>query len=336
MVGVVEPSNRAVYSVKKRATSNRAKARKRSVSTSRETTTAEPASAPPSALVPGSRYKIKLRFWLNGELREEAFEVDDNTLYPEAKRWNYVVRNRERLSDRGRESSSDVAVDRLAEIFGGKSDGQTAKVRLNDLLRDIARAGLVEVSVPGDRGQYDAAGYAARVFPWEMVLTFLTWTHRTSGEGLTVVRHLLCSCEQRWPDRGPKTLLAVSSAPEKIAQVFNLDGECRLIAGILGLEPCKPLGKVFVEEPDANTLKELVTKGKPDVVHLTGVDPYYLEYNKLLPAPRLRAILALPVMVKAATVWCFSIRRKPTIRLARNALPIWLPLATAIIHTSLR
>src|SRR5262249_39188630 len=74
---------------------------------------------------------------------------------------------------------------------------------------------------------------------------------------------------------------AVASAPGKIAQDYNLLGECQLVAGVLGL---KSAGKTVVEQNlDRHALEQRVRQSKPHVIHLAGVDPDYLQANGLLP-----------------------------------------------------
>lgn len=238
--------------------------------------------APPPAPAQGASYEVKLSFRVDGQLRKETFLLDDRRLYPEAKRWNYVVRNRERLTDQGRASSSEAAITRLADVLGAVAESAQATSSFDGLLHDMARAGLVEVTIPGDGGRADAPGYAARVFPWEMVITFLTWRYRTPEQRLAVVRHIASPDEEAWPGDAPETLLAASCAPGKIADAFNLFGECQLIAGILDLPPCTGVDEVL-KDPIAKELSRHVAAGEPGILHLTGVDPGYLEVRK--PAP---------------------------------------------------
>lgn len=185
-------------------------------------------SAPATATTEGERaekeFALALRFRPGADIRTETFRLSDRRLYPETKRWTYVLRNRERLGDAGRKETASVELDRLAGLFVPESNPKATKADLDALLREIAGAGLVEVVLPWVDDK-EETGYAARLFPWEMVLSFLTRPHRETGQNLTVVRQLAIVGTQAAgepPAGKPSSLLAVCNAPGKIAEAFKL------------------------------------------------------------------------------------------------------------------
>jgi hypothetical protein len=134
-------------------------------------------------------FEVALSFRSGDEVRTTAFRLSDRTLYPETKRWTYVLRNRDRLSDASRKGTASVDLDRLAALFVPVSNPNAGRDDLEALLRAISGAGVVEVVLPWLADQ-EETGYAARLFPWEMVLTFLTRQYREAGQSLTVVRRV--------------------------------------------------------------------------------------------------------------------------------------------------
>lgn len=94
-----------------------------------------------------------------------------------ALKWAYYVGNRRRWSAGGPDQ---------------KEQSQRSAAELTELgvtevmLQQLAKAGLVEVSIPYVR---EEQGWEARIFPWEFILSAATKPYR--GEiPLTVVRHL--------------------------------------------------------------------------------------------------------------------------------------------------
>jgi hypothetical protein len=247
-----------------------AEAKRKKKAPARRVTKVAVSAAPPS-------YEITARYEIDGKRQERSFRVNDKRIYQEAQRWNYVLRNRARMTDFGREKMSQVALERFAEIFSDTSSSR-GPAELEALVREIANAGVVELDLPG----WDplGLGYAVRVFPWELVISLLTRPYRTAGQKLTVVRRLIVPLQAAARTGAPSTLLAVASAPGKIAQDYNLVGECQLVVGVLGL---KSAGKTVEENLDRKALEQRIRQSKPHVIHLAGVDPDYLQINGLLP-----------------------------------------------------
>ena len=178
-----------------------------------------------------------------------------NAFQQAAMQWSHIVRNRKRWAP-GTTSvtqQSDRARDVLTRTLGlSETDRST-----------IAESTSVEVSMPfgSEKEQWEA-----RVLPWEYLLTAGTTDLRNAP--LTVLRRL--ELKGRRPQLPAKpAVLYVESAPGRIKEVYDFAEEEELVRANTG-------AKKFVKltSPTRDELKAALTKVKPDIVHLAGVDTH--------------------------------------------------------------
>lgn len=176
----------------------------------------------------------------------------DSRLQQFAMRWSYVVRQRGRWarSRSARRRQSARLQSELAEL--GVSAAH---------LRRLARAGVVEVSIPYSE---EEQGWECRILPWEHVLTAATHPHRGS-ESLVVIRHLSRRGSTRL--RQPKTLTVIQAAPGALDGRYDFSAETSLVRSSLST-----LDYTSIGSPDEKLLREKLTDKPPDVIHLTGID----------------------------------------------------------------
>ena len=173
-----------------------------------------------------------------------------------AMRWTYVLRHRRRWAERPSARIAQAKECRQQmEDFGFNEQ----------LLRDVAEAGLVEVGVPYTTEENE---WEARIFPWEYMLADSTRDLRR-GRSLTVVRNLA-----RKLGRAPKLgdsarLLIVESAPGALQEDFSFASERRLVRTNLGL---KEDGVRVLQNPTRGELESTIKDMQPGVLHLTGFD----------------------------------------------------------------
>ena len=175
------------------------------------------------------------------------------TLQQLAMKWNYIVGQRARWSDR--ESSRQ----KLAE--DATNDLKSIGIRVPDLVK-IASAEVVEVEIDYQREELD---WESRIFPWEYILTSTTRKYR-GRESLLVVRHLKRS-GFRLRKSAPKTLTFIESAPPPFRDNFDFQAEVNLVQAALRSLEMEP-----IKDPTAESLKQRLSEESTDVIHLTGID----------------------------------------------------------------
>jgi hypothetical protein len=183
--------------------------------------------------------------------------------------WDYVVRNRVRWSQnpRAAKEMADRAIELLDEI--GLEEAKRA---------EIVEAGVVEIDIPYSM---ESKGWEYRIFPWEFVLGSAIGQAQSpaaqkSSTPLIVVRHICCRLSESEGKRAPESFMVVESAPGELNE-YSFDSERRLVES--NLDPTfetKPNLKRVVCRPNP-TLEQLaaaIGEGKPDVIHLAGVDAH--------------------------------------------------------------
>ena len=170
-----------------------------------------------------------------------------------AMKWNYIVGQRSRWSDR--ESS------RLKLAEDATDDLKSIGIRESDLIK-IASAEVVEVEIDYQREELD---WASRIFPWEYVLTSTTRKYR-GRESLLVVRHLKRS-GTRLRKSPPKTLTFIESAPLPFRENFDFEAEVNLVQAAL-----RSLEMEHVRDPTTDSLENRLNEESTDLIHLTGID----------------------------------------------------------------
>ena len=87
-----------------------------------------------------------------------------------------------------------------------------------------------------------------------------------------MIRHVCCTDRADASTRIPKKLMVVESAPGKFADMYSFSSERKLVESNLGLS------KVLCpRNPTVEKLKEMITSGQPDIVHLAGIDSHQGE-----------------------------------------------------------
>jgi hypothetical protein len=137
-----------------------------------------------------------------------------------------------------------------------------------DDIRTLAQAATLQITL-----REDAPSTAAR-FPWEFVLAKATRQYRpqslagAGGAGFLVFRYLDSGKKPAAAAaHAPKTLLVVESAPGALSDTYDFESERRLVSSSLGIEV-----EDMPRNPDRATLEAHIKKGKPDVIHLAGID----------------------------------------------------------------
>jgi hypothetical protein len=172
--------------------------------------------------------------------------------------WEYVLRNRIRWAQ-DKDAAKDVT---------GRAVEALRKLGLDSSrLSEIAIAGVVQIDIPYTE---EAVAWELRVFPWEFLLFSATANERTGP--LIVIRHVCCANKDQGPSPPPTRLMVVESAPGKFGQLYSFASERLLVASNLRLN--KVLCK---QDPTLDDLKASVKAGKPDVIHLSGVDAHQAE-----------------------------------------------------------
>ena len=178
-----------------------------------------------------------------------------NALQQAAMQWSHIVRNRKRWAP-GTTSVTQQS-ERAREVL-------TKTLGLSEADRNtIAESTSVEVSMPFGSEQEQ---WEARVLPWEYLLTAGTTDLRNAP--LTVLRRL--ELKGRRPQLPAKpAVLYVESAPGRIKEVYDFAEEEELVLANTG-------AKKFVKltSPTRAEFKAALTKVKPDIVHLAGVDTH--------------------------------------------------------------
>jgi hypothetical protein len=127
----------------------------------------------------------------------------------------------------------------------------------SEILQQIATQGVVEVSIPYEA---EEIGWAARILPWEFVLTAATRRHRKGP--LLVVRHLNVSNPP--PKRAPASLLFVQNGG---VGGYSFESERRVVESSLEIQRLET-----AVNPTRAELQGRVQGEHPDIIHLSGVD----------------------------------------------------------------
>jgi hypothetical protein len=163
-----------------------------------------------------------------------------------AMQWTYVVRNRIRWT------TDTAALDKIRE----NAIRDLASLGLGEKeLKQLEAARLVEVQIPFTR---EEEGWEFRILPWEFLLSAAT------GSPIVIVRHL--QCREPSAFRPPRSVGIVASLPGRLKRSgYEFDSEIALVRS--NLFESDPLWNPTLEQ-----LRSFVSKNKPDVIHLAGVD----------------------------------------------------------------
>lgn len=180
-------------------------------------------------------------------------------LYPVSRRWRYVMNNRRRATD-------DVLTELREE-----SARQLLALGVNQAgLQRLADADTIEVVIPYDPKQDN---WAARIVPWEQLLSLATWPHR--DRPLTVVRHLEIAARGESFEAPPSRLLLVNSSPGPLKPRYGeeFESECRFVRHLL----TRSLPGADVRDaidPSSSELQAVIGTHKSQIIHLACVDTY--------------------------------------------------------------
>jgi len=178
-----------------------------------------------------------------------SFEVPPERLRGlDARYWAYVARSRSRWA--GEQQGGEVEA--MTELLG------------EDALRELAASRVVEVDIPFES---ESASWAARVVPWEYLLSKGTKPHRK--DPLVVVRQLRVTGAEA-PPPARRSIALVESAPVGLDKFFDLDLETQCLAASLGAGS----GLVRVHNPTRETLAAALREAQPELVHLAGADTH--------------------------------------------------------------
>jgi len=168
-------------------------------------------------------------------------------LQQKAVKWAYTVRNRIRWA-------TDAEV--LRQITESAVKDLDSMGLTGDALQQLSDARLIEVAIPFTK---EEEGWELRVLPWEFLLA--TGTKKK----VVVARHL--DCGKAPAARAPRSASIVASLPGKLRlSGYEFDSEIALVRANL------PFGVKLWSNPTLAELRENIDAGKPDVVHLAGVD----------------------------------------------------------------
>lgn len=199
-------------------------------------------------------------------IRDKAFRLGSvagagpsRSLEAEAMRWSYVLRARERwLGKDDAIKSHERDATELLLSFGLEEDG----------LEKIARADRVVVRMPY---RSEEEGWAARVMPWEYLISAATRRHRrASGNSFTVMRELRSqhAAGATWAaGNRARRMLFVQSAPGALRKEWEFSEETERLIGVLHRFEVKEL-----TDPTLPQLHDAIGEFRPDLVHLTGFD----------------------------------------------------------------
>jgi len=185
---------------------------------------------------------------------EQAASLDSQAL-----RWGYVLRARERWAGdpQARETRERDAAATLAGL--GLDDGA---------LQAIAQCAQVVVSL---RYTSEPQGWAARIFPWEYVLSTATRRFRQPVDReFTVLRELLPAPRPGSAHGGAQpVLLYVQSAPGRLEESWSFEGERRRLQRAM----ISPKASIkLLRNPTLAQLSHAMAEFKPALLHISGFD----------------------------------------------------------------
>jgi len=165
--------------------------------------------------------------------------------------WYYALQNRIRWAN------SRSALAELSE----RAKQQLVELQISDAdLSELCRDGVVEVGIP----YIHESNWSPRILPWEFLL-------RAAGnrQDLLIIRHLQIARPTAAHPAKPQRALFVQSCPGWLDGRISFDTEEPLVMGSLQLK-----GDALAN-PTLQQLTEWARrKPRPQIIHLTGVDPH--------------------------------------------------------------
>lgn len=141
---------------------------------------------------------------------------------------------------------------------------QESSIR-DDQLKNMARAGMVEIQIPRMTGQ------SAYIFPWEFAISEITAKFR-GNRSLLVTRQLVggsIATPVLWGMVPPANILVAQSAPGAISDYYSFESEDKLVQSSF----TQPKFLPTLSDPTLDILRQTAQAApNPNVVHVTGVD----------------------------------------------------------------
>lgn len=207
-----------------------------------------------------------------------TWRPERTALQAAAMRWASVARNRERWRTAGKDPAQS-------------DDGPLAGVWSEAERERLARAELVEVSLPGDGPEHE--DWAFRVFPWEYALTALTRRLRTGP--MVVWRHRRRRHAPADAAIAVERTATIECTPGRLAQFYDTRAEGDRMLQSLGFDPAQVKNRL--RDPTLGELHAWLQATRPGLLHLAGVDNHQavelLGLERQFPARERRDGLAL-------------------------------------------
>ena len=192
----------------------------------------------------------------------------------EAVNWSYLIRNRSRWAyDNANQAHELVGrAIRLVRLLLETSLDANGKPQRNpdkDVLRRLAMAGMIEVSLPFTT---ESEGWEYRILPWEYLLSAAT--QGQESRPTPVRRPPSASGGPNHPHVG-QTLCAHQAAPPALRQTFDFDSERALTR--ITAEFAKATfneNKDRLEDPTPQEIKSSLRQAPPMAIHVSGFDSW--------------------------------------------------------------
>ncbi|WP_326535017.1 hypothetical protein [Pseudorhodoferax sp.] len=232
------------------------------------------------ATSPADPARSAIRFMASACAEDVELQVDPSSklMVDEALRWTYILRSRRRwIGDRRNRDVTERAARKTLRALGCE-------------VRSLPAELLESVLVVRMRYAREELDWAARVLPWEYVLTAATRARRVQlthgGDGkpspLTVMREL----EPLRPHRlGPHTAavfdqglraMVVVCLPTELRQRWSLDEEIERLRAVLMRRSVPGKETVFhvLDYPTLEGLRAAIADFQPQLVHFAGLDSH--------------------------------------------------------------
>lgn len=192
----------------------------------------------------------------------------------EAVNWSYLIRNRSRWAyDNANQAHELVGrAIRLVKLLLETSLDASGKPQRNsdkDILKRLAMAGMIEVSVPFTT---ESEGWEYRILPWEYLLSAATQDRR-AGQPLFVVRHLRRATPTTLTSA--RRFVHIEAAPPSLRQIFDFDSERALTR--ITAEFAKATfneNKDRLEDPTPEEITNSLRQAPPMAIHVSGFDSW--------------------------------------------------------------
>ena len=198
-----------------------------------------------------------------------------------AMRWRYAMRQKHRWAT---EEEFTYGMQRQAEEALGELGVRSQHLRR--LAQGDGKdepeflSSLIEVAIPWVS---EESHWWARILPWEFLISSGTKQYRSETKRV-VVRRLVTSGSAA-KSQLPKRLAILEAAPGRFRDRYDFSSENALVTGSLHALEYRSLQRDCGPCPTANELKKWLTKNRPDILHITGIDTKLGSEILGVPAP---------------------------------------------------